>query len=46
LVTFEDRKFPWKTNIGLMKAEKILSVHPQGVARAYVPLYIEFCWDN
>jgi hypothetical protein len=33
-------------NIGLMHAEKILSEHPQGVACAYLPLYIEFCWDN
>jgi DNA-directed RNA polymerase sigma subunit (sigma70/sigma32) len=33
-------------NIRLMNAGKILSEHPQGVAYAYVPLYIEICWDN
>jgi DNA-directed RNA polymerase sigma subunit (sigma70/sigma32) len=25
---------------------KIVSTHPQGVARAYLPLYIKVCWDN
>jgi hypothetical protein len=25
---------------------KILSEHPKGVARAYVLVYIETCWDN
>jgi hypothetical protein len=28
------------------RRRKILSKHPQGVACAYGPLYIEFCWDN
>src|SRR5919112_610785 len=30
---FPGQDVPWKTNIGLVKAEKILSVHPQGVVR-------------
>ena len=37
MATFEDRVFLWKTKIGLMKAEKILSIHPQGLhARIYL----------
>ena len=28
------------------RRKKILSKHLQGVACAYVPLYIEICWDN
>ena len=34
LATVEDRGFQGKTKIGLMKTGKILSSHPQGVARA------------
>jgi hypothetical protein len=28
------------------ESRKIPSTHPQGVACAYVTLYIAICWDN
>jgi hypothetical protein len=31
---------------GYEASRKILSEHPNGVARAYVLVYIETCWDN
>jgi hypothetical protein len=32
--------------VGLIKKQKLLSTPSVRVANAYVPLYIEICWDN